>query len=268
MAPPSPHDGANRDAAGARRRAGPIAAPTLVVIPTYDEAENIRTVLRRVRTALPDADILVVDDNSPDGTASIAAPSAPSSVASRCCAAWARTGSARPTAAGFAFGLARGYAVLVEMDADLSHDPAALPRLVGALDGGADLAIGSRYVAGAAIPEWSARRRRAVAVRQPVRRHRARRPDPRPDLGLPRVPRRHPAVGARRDHAVHRLRVPDRAGAPHRARRVTRWSRSRSSSTTGPRATRRCRAGSRSRPSSASRGGVCATGIRRPAPTA
>ena len=144
-------------------------------------------------------------------------PSAPSSVASPCSAGSARTGSARRTAAGFAFGLARGYAVLVEMDADLSHDPAALPRLVGALDGGADLAIGSRYVAGAAIPDWSARRRAlsrygnryaGFVLGAPIR-----------DLTSGYRAYRADALrcGARRDHAVHRLRVPDRARAPHHA---------------------------------------------------
>ena len=133
--------------------------PTLVVIPTYDEAENIRTVLRRVRTALPDADILVVDDNSPDGTASIAASVGTELGHIAVLRRLGKDGLGAAYRSGFAFGLARGYRVLVEMDADLSHDPAALPRLVGALDGGADLAIGSRYVAGAAIPDWSARRR-------------------------------------------------------------------------------------------------------------
>src|SRR4051794_37322976 len=133
--------------------------PTLVVIPTYDEAENIRTVLRRVRTALPDADILVVDDNSPDGTASIAAAMGTELGRIAVLRRLGKDGLGAAYRAGFAFGLARDYAVLVEMDADLSHDPAALPRLVGALDAGADLAIGSRYVDGAAIPEWSARRR-------------------------------------------------------------------------------------------------------------
>lgn len=134
-------------------------SPTLVVIPTYDEAENIRTVLRRVRTALPDADILVVDDNSPDGTASIAASVGTELGRIAVLRRLGKEGLGAAYRAGFSFGLTRGYSVLVEMDADLSHDPAALPLLVGALDGGADLAIGSRYVAGAAIPDWSARRR-------------------------------------------------------------------------------------------------------------
>ena len=118
---------------------------------------------------------------------------APSSVASRCCAARARTGSARRTAPASRSASRTATRCSIEMDADLSHDPAALPRLVGALDGGADLAIGSRYVAGAAIPEWSARRRALSRYGNRYAGARARRPDPRPDLGLPRVPGRRPA---------------------------------------------------------------------------
>src|SRR3954462_5611343 len=129
------------------------ATPTLVVIPTYNEAGNIRTVLRRVRTALPDADILVVDDDSPDGTAAIAETVGAERGRVIVMRRPGKEGLGAAYRAGFSFGVSRGYAVLVEMDADLSHDPAALPRLVGALDRGADLAIGSRYVPGAAIPE-------------------------------------------------------------------------------------------------------------------
>src|SRR6478609_5177536 len=147
------------DPVPARNGVRPTPAPTLVVIPTYDEAQNIADVLRRVRAALPRADVLVVDDGSPDGTAELAdalgAELGRISVLRRS----GKEGLGAAYRAGFAFGLTHGYDVLVEMDADLSHDPAALPRLVGALDGGADLAIGSRYVDGAAIPEWSARRR-------------------------------------------------------------------------------------------------------------
>jgi len=137
----------------------PTPGPTLVVIPTYNEAGNIRTVLRRVRTALPDADILLVDDDSPDGTAEIAETVGAERGRVIVMRRPGKEGLGAAYRAGFAFGLTHGYAVLVEMDADLSHDPAALPHLVGALDHGADLAIGSRYIPGAAIPEWTARRR-------------------------------------------------------------------------------------------------------------
>jgi glycosyltransferase involved in cell wall biosynthesis len=140
----------------------PSVVPTprvLVVVPTYNEMENIADVLWRTRRMLPDAAVLVVDDASPDGTADLAdalgAELGRISVLRRA----GKEGLGAAYRAGFAFGLVLGYSVLVEMDADLSHDPAALPGLVGALDGGADLAIGSRYVEGAAIPAWSARRR-------------------------------------------------------------------------------------------------------------
>jgi len=158
MAPPS-ETLQRTEPAPARNGVRPTPSPTLVVIPTYDEAENIAEVLRRVRKALPGADILVVDDGSPDGTADLADAVGVElghiSVLRRA----GKEGLGAAYRAGFSFGLIHGYAVLVEMDAALSHDPAALPHLVGALDGGADLAIGSRYVDGAAIPEWSARRR-------------------------------------------------------------------------------------------------------------
>jgi glycosyltransferase involved in cell wall biosynthesis len=132
---------------------------TLVVLPTYDEADNITEVLRRLRAAVPAADVLVVDDASPDGTAEIAkaAGSEVGGVDVMIRAAKAGLGSAYR--AGFAEGIRRGYDILVEMDSDLSHDPAALPTLLRAVEGGADLAIGSRYVPGGSIPRWSVRRR-------------------------------------------------------------------------------------------------------------
>src|SRR3954462_7196464 len=90
------------------------ATATLVVIPTYDEAGNIRTVLRRVRAALPDADILVVDDNSPDGTASLAASVGTELGRIAVLRRMGKEGLGAAYRAGFAFGLARGYSILVE----------------------------------------------------------------------------------------------------------------------------------------------------------
>ena len=131
----------------------------LVVIPTYCEAANIETVIARVRRALPAADILVVDDDSPDGTAArvhaVGARLGRIEVLSRT----EKAGLGAAYRAGFTHGLAQGYDVLVEMDADLSHDPAALPQLIDAIVQGADLAIGSRYIPGAAIPGWKTSRR-------------------------------------------------------------------------------------------------------------
>ena len=126
----------------------------LIVLPTYNEAENIVEVLDRAREAVPEADVLVVDDGSPDGTADIAerwgALHGGLSVLRR----GDKSGLGSAYRAGFAIGLDQGYDALIEMDSDLSHDPAALPALISAVDSGADLAIGSRYVPGGAIPDW------------------------------------------------------------------------------------------------------------------
>jgi glycosyltransferase involved in cell wall biosynthesis len=127
----------------------------LIVLPTYNEAENIVEVLERVREAVPEADVLVVDDGSPDGTADLAerwgaAHGGGVAVLRRA----SKSGLGSAYRAGFAVGLAQGYDALIEMDSDLSHDPAALPALISAVDNGADLAIGSRYVPGGAIPAW------------------------------------------------------------------------------------------------------------------
>ena len=127
----------------------------LIVLPTYNEAENIVEVLDRAREAVPEADILVVDHASPDGTADLAARWGSSrgggvSVLRRP----GKAGLGSAYRAGFAVGLDQGYDALIEMDSDLSHDPAALPALISAVDNGADLAIGSRYVPGGTIPVW------------------------------------------------------------------------------------------------------------------
>ena len=131
----------------------------LLITPTYQEAQNIEEFLKRARTGLPEADILVVDDNSPDGTADLADAAAISLGQIEVLRRPGKAGLGNAYRAGFAIGLARGYEVLVQIDADLSHDPAVLPQLIAALDAGADLAIGSRYVPGGSIPNWPARRR-------------------------------------------------------------------------------------------------------------
>ena len=129
----------------------------LVVIPTYDEVANIADVLQRTRRMLPGADILVVDDASPDGTADLVEALGLDGVQVLRRAGKLGLGSAYRD--GFRRGLDAGYDVLVEMDADLSHDPVMLPDLVGAVADGADLAIGSRYVAGGSVPGWPLWRR-------------------------------------------------------------------------------------------------------------
>jgi len=126
----------------------------LIVTPTYQESENIVEFLQRTRAAAPDADILVVDDNSPDGTADLA-----DEVGSRLgnievLRRPRKIGIGDAVRAGFTLGIDRGYDIVVQIDADLSHDPAALPELLGEIEKGADAAIGSRYVPGGSIPHW------------------------------------------------------------------------------------------------------------------
>jgi len=131
----------------------------LVVLPTYHEAENIAEVLRRLRDAVPEADVLVVDDASADGTAEVAKAVGAELGRIDVLARPGKAGLGSAYRGGFADGLRRGYEILVEMDSDLSHDPAALPGLLGAVEEGAALAIGSRYVPGGEIPRWSVYRR-------------------------------------------------------------------------------------------------------------
>ena len=132
---------------------------TLVVLPTYEEAENIVEVLRRLRAAVPEADVLVVDDSSPDGTSDLAKQAAHELGGIDVLLRPDKAGLGSAYRAGFREGAERQYEVLVEMDSDLSHDPASLRGLLGAVEAGADLAIGSRYVAGGSTPSWPFHRR-------------------------------------------------------------------------------------------------------------
>jgi dolichol-phosphate mannosyltransferase len=131
----------------------------LVVLPTYEEAENIEVVLRRLRAADPRVHVLVVDDGSPDGTAERAEAVGLEVGQVDVLRRPAKAGLGSAYRAGFAWGLARGFDAFVEMDADLSHKPEDVPRLLAALDGGLDLVIGSRYVPGGTIPNWGLHRR-------------------------------------------------------------------------------------------------------------
>jgi dolichol-phosphate mannosyltransferase len=133
-------------------------AHTLVIIPTYEEAANIVEVLRRTRAAAPAADILVVDDHSVDGTEAAARAVAAQLGRINVLARRDKTGLGSAYRAGFTWALERGYDVVVEMDADLSHDPMVIPALLRAVEEGAELAIGSRYVRGGSTPGWSVRR--------------------------------------------------------------------------------------------------------------
>ena len=135
------------------------AVRPLVVLPTYNEALNIEEVLTKVRAAVPDAEVLVVDDGSPDGTAELAEQLGAELQQIEVLRRPEKAGLGSAYRAGFRIGLERGLDAMVEMDSDLSHDPAALPSLLAAIDDGADLVIGSRYVPGGSIPKWRLHRR-------------------------------------------------------------------------------------------------------------
>ena len=131
----------------------------LVVLPTYNESENIDHVLRRIRAALPDATVLVVDDGSPDGTADAAEVLGKELGNIEVMRRESKSGLGSAYRAGFRWGLDRGFGACIEMDADLSHEPEALPSLVAPLAAGKELVIGSRYVPGGVIPNWAWHRR-------------------------------------------------------------------------------------------------------------
>lgn len=131
--------------------------PVLVVIPTYNEAQTLPTILDRLRSSVPDAHVLVVDDGSPDGTAEVAADRAAADPAVHLLRRTAKQGLGAAYVAGFTWGIERQYEVLVEMDADGSHAPEQLPRLLAPLRW-ADLVIGSRYVSGGSVVNWPTHR--------------------------------------------------------------------------------------------------------------
>lgn len=132
---------------------------TLVIIPTFNERENLPLILGRVHNSCPDVHVLIVDDGSPDGTGALAdelSLADPDRV--HVMHRTAKDGLGAAYLAGFEWGLHRQYSVLVEMDADGSHAPEELKRLLDAVDGGADVAIGSRYVDGGTVRNWPWRR--------------------------------------------------------------------------------------------------------------
>jgi dolichol-phosphate mannosyltransferase len=129
-----------------------------IVIPTYNEAENLPALIAAVRAEIA-ASILVVDDNSPDGTGRIADALAAAHPDVHVLHRTAKAGLAAAYVAGFQRALAEGADYVLEMDADFSHDPADLPRLLAAARAGADVVLGSRYVAGGGVDGWSLDRR-------------------------------------------------------------------------------------------------------------
>jgi dolichol-phosphate mannosyltransferase len=131
-----------------------------IVVPTYNEADNIRTITAAILESLPDATLLVVDDDSPDGTGTIADGLAAADPRIRVRHRSAKQGLGRAYLDGFGVALGGGARVVVQMDADWSHDPTTLPALIAPIIAdGADLVIGSRYTAGGGVVDWGIGRR-------------------------------------------------------------------------------------------------------------
>ena len=131
---------------------GPIG-PVAVIIPTYNERANLDDIVARTRRAVPDADVLIVDDNSPDVTGDLAEKLALTDEHVRVLHRARKAGLGAAYLAGFGWALEHGYGTLVEMDADGSHDPAELPAMLAAL-ATADLVVGSRWIAGGTVRNW------------------------------------------------------------------------------------------------------------------
>ncbi len=192
-----------------------------VCLPTYDERGNLEPMLRALAVVLREGDrVLVIDDNSPDGTGELADALAEElgfvSVLHRP----RKEGLGPAYLAGFRRALADGAELVLEMDCDFSHDPADVPRLIAAVEDGADLAIGSRYIAGGEVGNWGLAAPRDLARR--LRLHRAL-PAPRgqgPDRRLQVLPAGRARVDRPGDDHVARLRVPDRDDVPRQAQRL------------------------------------------------
>jgi dolichol-phosphate mannosyltransferase len=141
-----------------------MPGPVWLVLPTYNEAENIAAIVEAVlgvleQAAPGDHRVLIVDDGSPDGTGTIADSLAAEHAAVEVLHRGSREGLGPAYLAGFARALTAGSGYVCQMDADFSHDPADVPRLLDAVKGGADLALGSRYVPGGGVADWGLLRR-------------------------------------------------------------------------------------------------------------
>ncbi len=136
-----------------------MAGRVLICIPTYNERDNLAQVTEAAHAVLPQADLLVIDDNSPDGTGQLADELAQKDPRIHVLHRPGKQGLGRAYLAGFDWGLRRDYDLLFEMDCDFSHDPKYLPELLAAAEQGADLVIGSRYVDGGGTENWGVGRK-------------------------------------------------------------------------------------------------------------
>lgn len=132
---------------------------SIVVLPTFNEADNIAGFLAAVRGAAPQCDVLVVDDCSPDGTAALAERAAAELGQVKVLSRPGKASLGDAYREGFGIAFEEGYDVIVSMDSDFSHDPAVIPEMLAVLDGGADVVIGSRYVPGGGTVDWPLHRR-------------------------------------------------------------------------------------------------------------
>ena len=135
------------------------ALQTLIIIPTYNERENLPIAIERVHEALPYADILVVDDGSPDGTGALADHLSAEDQRVHVLHRTEKAGLGLAYLAGFHWALVRSYELIFEMDADLSHPASALPRFIETIEAGADVVLGSRWVKGGGVEGWPFKRR-------------------------------------------------------------------------------------------------------------
>ncbi len=134
-----------------------VGAPmpqSLIVVPTYNEKENVRSIAEQFLAALPACELLFVDDNSPDGTGAIIDEMAAANPRIHVMHRAGKLGLGTAYVEGFGWGLARGYEYLFEMDADGSHDPKYLPQMLALAEDGADVVVGSRNVPGGGVEGW------------------------------------------------------------------------------------------------------------------
>jgi dolichol-phosphate mannosyltransferase len=129
-------------------------AQSLIVVPTYNERDNVRGISERLLAGLPGTDLLFVDDNSPDGTGALLDELAAAEPRIHVMHRAGKLGLGTAYIEGFTWGLARSYEYLFEMDADGSHDPIYLPTMLALAEDGADLVVGSRYVPGGGTANW------------------------------------------------------------------------------------------------------------------